>query len=1080
MSTRFSESTPLWNWNRSRHRQSESRHRKTRSNWSGTAVRFTKTLLGISLLLVVASAGAWGQNEASLRGTVSDATGGVIPGAAVSVKNLETGAIRATTTDASGSYEIPLLAVGAYEVTAEKAGFRKAFRTGVTLQVGQHASLDLTLEVGTVDQVLQVEAVPETVNTSTTDLSGLVGERQVKDLPLNGRSFDNLLALNAGTINFTAERAGGVGTSASSVGNMFSVSGRRPQENLFLLNGIEYTGASNINVTPGGASGQLLGVDAIREFAVVKDTYGAAYGKRSGAQVNIVTTSGTNQLHGSAYEFLRNSALDARNYFDQAEIPRLQRNVFGGSLGGPIHKDSTFLFGNYEGFRQRLGLSNVTLVPDDAARASAIPSVQPLLDLWPHANGPSLGGGIAIAYNHPVQAIREDFGTTRLDHNFTANDLFNTVYTVDDSEARTPSTNPLSLVSLRVRNQVASLSHTHVFSPALINKITLGFSRAAYFFTGTTPVDVPGFAQGRPIGVISIGGSTSLNAAAQLTLAGTNGSSNLRSNRNLFTLSDQLSAGRGIHLFEFGFWLQKLQSNDNLAQNQYGQAVFSTLQDFLQGKVQTFTIVPSPTPLSFRSTEAAFYVEDTMKAMPSLELRLGFRAELSNGWNEAHGRAANYPFDSNGIIASKPLVGSSAFTVNRAKFLPAPRVGLAWSPISSKNVIRAGFGMYYNLNDSISYRLTQSAPFNSVLVLRNIPLSSIDIVPGADPPSGAKVSPAGVQPDLDTPTVISYSLKIEQEITPTTAISVGYIGNHGYHGLLSIDANLPRPTICPAAPCPAGYPAGLVYFAPGAPLSNSQVANTTHWFSWGNSNYNGLQVDLTRHARNLQFRGVYSFGKALDDGSSLNNSISGSTNAFTMNPLDPRADYGRSSFDARHSGVVNVTWNVPFWGKSGSWWRAVVRGWQISGIATAQSGLPFSPQLGFNPSNDGNTRNPGRPSLNPAFTGKMILGDPNRYFDPNAFVVPLNGTYGNAGRNILEGPGVQNVDISLSRRFPVTERVNLQFRSELFNLFNHTNFGLPNPIVFTDATSGPSSSAGRITSTTTTSRQIQFGVKLLW
>jgi hypothetical protein len=1053
--------------------------RNTTSHW-----RRNEAAVASFLVLTILPATVRAQGEASIGGTVTDATGAVIAGATVKVRNSETGAIRSSQTDASGRYEASLLAVGRYEVTAEKSGFQPT-STSTSLIVGQRASVNLTLLVGQLQQSVQVAETVSPVNTTTSETSGLVGERQVKELPLNGRSFDNLLSLDAGIVNVTAERAGGIGTSASAVGNMFSVSGHRPQENIFLLNGVEYTGASNINVTPGGASGQLLGVDAIREFSAVRDTYGAEYGKRAGAQINIVTTSGTDQIHGSAYEFLRNSALDARNFFDRGQIPSFQRNVFGASLGGPIRRDKTFLFGNYEGFRQHLGLSNVTLVPDDASRASAVPSVQPLLALWPVANGPDLGGGIAIAYNHPLQTIHEDFGTTRLDHNFSASDLFSGVYTIDDSAADTPSANPLSLVNLRVRNQVASVSETHVFSPRVLNKVTFGFSRGAYFFDGRTPVDLPGFVQGRPIGAVTIGGSTALNSSSQITLAGTNGNSNLRSDRNLFTLRNQLTINRGIHTLEFGVWLQKLQSNDNLAANQYGQAVFSSLPNFLEGNIATFSVVPSPTPLSFRSLQGAYYTEDVLKLRPSLELRLGFRGEFTDGWNEAHGRASNYLFDSNGVIQTNPVVGHSAFLINRAKFLPAPRLGLAWSPFSRKNVIRAGFGMYYTLNDSISYRLTQSAPFNSVVVLRNVPLSSINIIPGAPLPSGAKVSPAGVQPDLATPTAISYSLKIEREITPSTAFSVGYVGSHGYHELLSIDANVPAPTICPASPCPAGYPAGLIYFAANAPLANPNVANTTHWFSWGVSNYHSLQVDVSRRwSHGLQFRGVYSFAKGLDEGSSLANAISGSTNAFTQNPLRPHDDYGRSSFDIRHSLSINATCDLPFGQKPSAagnpWWNNLIANWQVSGIGTIQTGLPFSPQLGFNPTNDGDTRNPIRPSLNPAFTGPVILGSPNRYFDPNAFMVPLSGTYGNAGRNILEGPALKNVDLSLSKRFDLRENLKLQFRAEFFNAFNHANFNTPNPIVFTSANSGISPTAGVITSTATTSRQVQFGLKLLW
>jgi hypothetical protein len=1027
----------------------------------------------------------WGQGEASIAGAVADATGSAIAGVAITVKSEESGSVRKTVTDSSGHYSVSLLSVGKYEVAAEKAGFERETRKGITLVLGQRASTNFVLQVGKMNTSVQVTEQTPVVAVSTTDLSGLVGERQVKELPLNGRSFDNLLTLNTGIVNVTAQRAGGVGTSASAVGNMFSVSGHRPEANLFLLNGIEYTGASNINVTPGGASGQLLGVDAIREFELVKDTYGASYGKRSGAQVSIVTTSGSNDLHGSTYEFLRNSALDARNFFDHGLVPPFRRNMFGGSLGGPLKKNKTFLFGNYEGFRQSLALSNVTLVPDDASRASAVASIQPLVKLWPVANGPELGGGIAIAYNNPKQAIREDFGTTRLDQIFSDKDSLAAVYTIDDSAANTPSVNPLSLVNLTLRSQVASLSETHIFTPNVVNKATLGFSRAAYFFTGSTPVDVPGFIQGSPIGAITIGGSTALNSSSQISQGGTNGNSNLRSSRNLFTLTDQVLITHGIHLIDAGIWLQKLQSNDNLAANQYGQAVFSSLQSFLQGAVSTFTAIPSPTPLSFRSLEGAYYIEDTMKLRPSLELRVGFRGEFTDGWNEVHNRSSNWAFDSNGVIQTTPIAGKSPFTVNRAKFLPAPRVSLAWSPFTNKTVIRAGFGIYYSLNDSISYRLTQSAPFNSVMVLKNVPLSSIDIVPGAPLPAGSKISPAGVQPDLATPAVVTYSLTIEQQITQSTTASIGYVGSHGYHELLSIDANVPVPTICPASPCPAGYPAGITYFAPGAPLANPNLANTTHWFSWGNSRYDGLQLSLSRRfSRDLQFRAAYTFSKSLDEGSSLANAISGTTNAFTMNPLQPHWDYGRSSFDIRHSLSVNATYDLPFGRGPGSGVSAfanrLISNWQASAIATVQSGLPFSPQLGFNPANDGDSRNPIRPSWNPAFTGNVVLGGPDKYYDPSAFIVPLNGTYGNAGRDVLEGPGLSELDLSLAKRIPLTERFSLQFRGELFNILNHTNFNSPNPIVFTSATGGPSPTAGVITSTTTTSRQIQFGLKLLW
>src|SRR5260370_26053936 len=420
------------------------------------------------------------------------------------------------------------------------------------------------------------------------------------------------MTLNPGVVNYTSQRAGGIGTSNSVVENMFAASGRRPQENLYLLNGVEFTSASEINNTPGGVSGQLLGVDAVREFSVVKDTYGAEYGKRPGAQVNIVTASGTNEFHGDAYEFLRNSALDAKNFFDHGNIPEFRRNVFGGSLGGPIRRDKTFLFANYEGFRQNLGLSDLTLVPDNASRASAVASIQPLLALWPVANGPeqltSAGApsGIAEAFSNPTQSIREDFGTVRLDQIFTDRDSFAGVYTTDDSRANSPTNNPFTLVDIALREQVASLSETHIFSPSLLNKATFGFSRGAFYFNSGTTVSLPGWIHdGQPVGALVVGGGTTLNGASQITNGGTNAGSNLSAVSHLYTASDQVSFPHGSHLFSFGGSLQWLQSDDVLVQDQYGQISFTNLQTFLKGNVSTYTYAPSYTPLSSRSLECA-------------------------------------------------------------------------------------------------------------------------------------------------------------------------------------------------------------------------------------------------------------------------------------------------------------------------------------------------------------------------------------------------------------------------------------------------------------------------------------------
>src|ERR1039458_9314479 len=625
------------------------------------ASKLNSLILVLLVLLLAGALAAHGQIVGgTISGTVREATGASLEGATVTVRQLETGATRELTTGADGRFFAPSVPVGAYSVLVTHDGFAQQQRNGITLTIGQSLWLDIVLGVATVQQEVEVNATDPGVNTTTQQTAGLVDEREVKELPLNGRSYDELLTLNPATVNYTGERSGSIGTSNSSVGNMFAVSGRRPQDNLFLLNGIEYTGASLINVTPGGTSGELLGVDAVREFNVVTDTYGASYGKRDGAQVSIVTTSGTNTLHGTAFEFIRNSALDARNYFDQSTIPEFQRNQFGGTLGGPIRKDKLFLFGNYEGFRQAWVLSDVTLVPDNEARKGFLPcgqvtpapspcpssglsnvgvnsAVAPLLNFWPVENGPELlsngnPSGIAEAFSHPPQHINEDFGTTRFDDNLGGKDLLFAVYTVDSSSATSPSANPLSYVNENLREQVASIQEQHVISPSLLNPARFGYSRGSYFFTGLVPVTgVPGWVSGDPVGAIVISGSTASNGASSITGAGANVGSNNRTARNLFTEDDHVYWSKGRQQIEAGGWFQRVQANDLLAQDQYGQASLSTLTTFLQGTVATFTLVPAPTALGWRSFEGAGFFEDTIKVTPRFELPAGFRSESTTG-----------------------------------------------------------------------------------------------------------------------------------------------------------------------------------------------------------------------------------------------------------------------------------------------------------------------------------------------------------------------------------------------------------------------------------------------------------------
>ncbi|MFZ0743335.1 MAG: carboxypeptidase regulatory-like domain-containing protein, partial [Terracidiphilus sp.] len=608
------------------------------------------------------------------------------------------------------------------------------------------------------------------------------------------------------------------------------------------------------------------------------------------------------------------------------------------------------------------------------------------------------------------------------------------------------------------------------------------------------------------VGTVVVGGSAAANPAAQVSQAGSNTGSNLNIARNLFTYEDHLTLTKGRHAFSAGAWFQPLQSNEDLALTQFGQATFTGLQQFLKGTVGTFLYDPAPTEMNWRSLLGAWYLQDAFRVTPKLTLSLGFRDEFTTGWNEAHGRAANFVF-TNGVIQTQPRIASSAFTANHARFLPQPRIGLAWSPGSSKTVLRAGFGMYNDLQDALGYRMDQNAPFNPSYGISNLPVSSLPL-PLSPVPDNAKVAPAGVQPDMRTPTLISYSLRFEQELSPNIVFTIGYVGSHGYHQIVSLDDNEPTPTICPASPCPTTYPgtfpsplagaaipAGAYYIPAGTPAANPALGSAWAWFSVGDSSYNALQVDLNhRLSGGLLLRGVYTWSKALDDGDSLNATAAGNAPGLVSNPFDVHADWGRATYDVRNVAVINGTYELPigankrYLNRSGGISNALAGGWTANSIVTLQSGYPFTPQLSYNPSNNGDSKNPVRPFVNPSFTGPVILGKPSQWFNPAALLAPPDncgpngnlgcGFYGNLGRDTLTGPGLATWDISMLKEAELHDRFNLQFRAELFNFLNRANFNTPNLVVFTP--SGVSPTAGVITSSSTTSRQIQFGLKLLW
>ncbi len=1049
-------------------------------------VFFILLVLGMVLCLRPAGAQIVG---GTIRGQVQDAGGAALGGATVTVRNVETGTMRLLTTGADGRFSAPSLPVGTYSVTAAHSGLATMVRDGVVLHVGQTVRLPFALGAGGVVTGAQAAAV----NTTTRPASGVVGKGEIKDLRFDGRGYDQLITLNPAAVNYTSERAGGTGTSSAGVGNQYTVVGRRPQDNLFLLNGIEYTGMASSSAAPGGVSGQLLGADSVEAMNVVSDTYGANYGKRDGAQVSLVTSSGSNEWHGDVFESLRNSDLDTRNYFDPGGVPEFQRNQFGASLGGPIRRSKVLFFANYEGFRLNAGQTDVTIIPDTAARQGYLPNssgveqkvgvneaVAPLMALFPAQNGPELLSngvvtGLAEAYSHPPQHIREDFGTMRIDDDIGPKDLLFGVYTVDDGDATGTTQNPISQTSQRLREQVASLQEQHVFSSSLLNTARFGYSRAAFAYNAFNNMDAPGWVAGRPVGAIVISGSTASNGISQLTQAGNNVGANNWAARNLFTWDDHIYWTRGSHQIEAGGWMQDVESNDFLAQNQYGQASFATLQTFLQGTIASFTVVPNTTEMGWRSLEGAAFVEDIWKATRRLELRGGLRVESTDGWNGTHGRAANYTIV-HGAMATNPFVGSSVLTENNAKLLVNPRMGFAWDVLGNgKTAVRGGVGLYHTLLDALDYRLDQTAPFNTAYSIKNAAVSSLDIVPGGPVPSSALVTPGTVQTNIDTPAVVEWRLRVEQQLAPRTTLMVGYAGSHSYHQILSADLNEPVPSYTSS---------GEPYYPSGVKDANPNLSKSTSWISQGVGLYNGLETDLRGDVGGgVTVRGTYTYSKNLDDGSAWTSAQSLNTPGYVEFPLDPKLDWGPAVGDVRNAATVSGTWALPlgpnhvFLADTTGWARGATAGWSVSGIVTAQSGFPFTPQLGYNPTGNGDSRNPIRPNWNPAFTGKLYPRTVMEYFNPNAFVQPATGYFGDVSRDSLVGPGLTDFDFSAAKDTAI-EKMHVQLRASFFNILNHANFRTPNEITYASATSIASPTGGLITQTATTSRQIQFSAKV--
>jgi len=1094
-------------------------------------------------------------STATILGVVKDTSGALVPGVSITVKHTESGLTRTVVSGERGGYNVPLLPVGAYEITTTMPGFKQAVRSGINLVVGQEAVVDLTLEVGAVGEQVTVTEEAPLVNTTTSSTSGVITEQQVKELPLNGRSFDQLITLNVGVSNATSN------TLDSGNWNMFSVAGKRPETNRFIINGIDWVGgnANGQYITPEGASRQMLGVEAIREFNVLTATYSAEYGKRAGGQINIVTTSGTNQLHGSAFEYLRNSALDARNFFDQTiGAPPFKRNQFGGALGGPLKKDKMFAFGTYEGFQERLSRSSASIVPGAFARqglawpgnslgpngspvpvGSPVPGLQPAMlkyanAFWPAPSTPDRPDGSAIAYANPPQKIGESFGLGRFDYVISTKDSFYGNLTVDNGLRINPwggggggDPNFKTVADLLART--LSLKETHVFSSNLVNIATLGYART-YGDSVNAPAvpmskDVVFLEGGNP-GTVVIGGG--ISAAASSAIAGVPGNNPYWGVRNYFTYTDDVRFIKGKHSWSMGGWLMKVQQDQSgVALSSAANVAYPTIPAFLRDQPNNGILTRNAPTLGFRSTEGAWYVQDDMKLRSNFTLRLGLRHEMTNGWNEVVGRCSNYRFDPGFVIQTNPTVGKSCLEQNHAKFLLQPRVGLAWDPTGTGTwAVRAAFGIHNDLIDNLGIRaqagmppfaareslpVTPATGFLPLLPLKK----NVALPPTCGPGIAAPCSiyqPTGFDPNLSTPTVQIWDLTVERQLAKDLVLSVGYIGSQSYHTNTTANSNQAPPEVCQNPQgCRSGgvlpanqsaiVPQGTVYMPSKPPIvvngitlqqrPNPYVVYTQSWFGWGTASYHAMNVSvLKRAARGLTFKANYSFSKALD----LNSAIlapSGENEPTNLvsGLYNRNLNKGVAAYNPAHQFNSNFSYQLPFGsgqrfgGGASGLLNRLIGGWQWNGIATAQTGFPFTPLIGFNNSGTGDGTQPTDiADRNPNFKGPVILGTVDHWFDPRAFSMPIAGTFGNAGRSAYRGPGLFNVDTSLFKRIPIRESVTLQLRVEAFNVLNHVNLAFPNQVVFQGNSSNYSysESAGQITNTATTSRQIQFALKLLF
>jgi hypothetical protein len=1137
-------------------------------------------------VLSIAASGFAQTTSTSIIGTVTDASGASVSGAKVIATNVKTSVASSTVTTDTGDYAFPLLDVGEYQVSVEQPGFKPEIRQGIVLQVNEKFRVDFRLQVGAQTEQITVTAEAANLRTDEASIGGTVEQRRLVELPMNGRNVGNFAVLNPGVSfgsrhGYDGMSGGGGGIPIPGQTIAIVANGQRETNQHATLDGVVATEA-RVNTVPFSPS-----PEAMEEVRVISGSYSAEYGFNSGAQLVMVMRSGTNDLHGSAYDFIRNEKLDAENYFQNYFTPpgqprvrktALRQNQFGFVLGGPVYipklydgRNRTFFNFNYEGRRRREpGAIFTALVPSDAFRsgdfsqllnrrsasgqalpaiqifdpfsdpasptpfpgnripASRIsPTAQALLDYWPRAQNELPDPITGINYRNPgTNSIDDDQYFVKIDHSFSNSDKVFVRYATNLPEYFSITNNPNFSYLVEGRNNNLATQWLHLFSPTIINEARFGISesrddsfnpRANTDFT-LEGIGITGFNVltdgNRPLTPREVG-IPSMNVSGFLGLAERDGGNGFDQNR-VYQINDNLAITTGAHTIKTGFDYRRVTLYRGAANVPRGAFNFSgnvggnSFAAFLLG-APTSTESPEGLPLTdVLQHRTALYIQDDWKPLRRLTLNLGLRWEYNSPATDVQGlwRSAEWR---NGLNNPPEYVPAEIRTVyqfyeaQKTQFMP--RLGLAYR-LTDDWVIRAGFGIYYNVHQLNNYTiLNLNPPLSGSSAFANT-ISNGVFVPGSTvynftSPFG-QVSPTSItnanvlNTDNYQPQVAQWSFDIQRRLPWDATLTLGYVGSKTTHLDNTVERNNPDPFIPTGAtdtvqsrrPHPFIIDNGV-----RRPLSRIRFLD-----SGGNSWYEGFQASLRkRYSNGFVFTLAYTFSKTLMEGYGRNEGDGINSNTY-QDKYNRAAEKGRVGFDARHSAVMSFIYDVPVpqvlsSGIAG----AIFSGWQTNGIVTLRSGLPFTVSQG-NIINTGNA--PVRPDR--IEDGKLENPTVNQWFNPDAFrlVSCANSTmpelchYGNSGVGILEGPGFKNLDLSAFKNFGITERVKLQFRAEFFNVLNTPQFNVPNRSLNTQGgflpqraangsitfptQAGISGGVGSITSLIAPMRNIQFGIKLLW